>query len=51
LFRDYLRAHPKTAQEYETLKKELAEKYAENRDAYLEGKTVFIENVLKIAGF
>jgi GrpB-like predicted nucleotidyltransferase (UPF0157 family) len=51
LFRDYLREHPKTGKEYEMLKKELAEKYPENRNAYLEGKTVFIENVLRIAGF
>ena len=51
LFRDYLRAHPAVAKEYEKLKLELARKYANDRDAYLYGKTDFIENVLKIAGF
>ena len=51
LFRDYLRAHPAVAKEYENLKLELARKYANDRDAYLYGKTDFIENVLKIAGF
>jgi len=51
LFRDYLRAHPAAAEEYDKLKKELAEKYSENRDAYLVGKTAFIENVLRVAGF
>ena len=51
LFRDYLRAHSSVAKEYERLKIDLAEKFPDNRDAYLEGKSVFIENVLRVAGF
>ncbi|MDQ3713584.1 MAG: GrpB family protein [Acidobacteriota bacterium] len=51
LFRDYLRENQTIAEEYENLKKELAKRHAENREAYQHGKTVFIENVLKIAGF
>ena len=51
LFRDYLRENQTIAEEYGNLKKELAQKHAENREAYQHGKTVFIENVLKIAGF
>jgi GrpB-like predicted nucleotidyltransferase (UPF0157 family) len=51
LFRDYLRQNPAVAGEYDNLKKNLAEKYAENRNAYLEGKAEFIENALKEAGF
>lgn len=51
LFRDYLRLSPKAAEEYEKLKKQLAQKYVENREAYQKGKTVFIENILNDAGF
>jgi len=51
LFRDYLRENKAIAEEYENLKKELAKRYAENREAYTNGKAGFIENVLKIAGF
>ena len=51
LFRDYLRAHSAVAKEYEKLKLELARKHLSDRDAYLHGKTDFIENVLKTAGF
>ena len=46
LFRDYLRAHPEAALEYESLKISLAEKYRNNRDAYTEGKTKFIFKTL-----
>jgi GrpB-like predicted nucleotidyltransferase (UPF0157 family) len=46
LFRDYLRTHPKTAQEYYELKKRLAGKYGSDREGYTEAKTSFIEAVL-----
>jgi GrpB-like predicted nucleotidyltransferase (UPF0157 family) len=49
LFRDYLRAHPQIAAQYENLKRELAQTHRENREAYTEGKTEFIKNVLKAA--
>lgn len=51
LFRDYLRASQAAAKEYERLKIDLAEKFPGDRDAYLKGKRVFIENVLRFAGF
>ena len=50
-FRDYLRQNPTAAEEYDNLKRKLAEKYPESRNAYLEGKAAFIESVLKIANF
>ena len=49
LFRDYLRANPQIAAQYENLKRELAQTHRENREAYTNGKTEFIENVLKAA--
>lgn len=48
-FRDYLRAHPETAREYERLKYELAERHRTDREAYTEAKTDFVTNVLKLA--
>lgn len=50
LFRNYLRQNREVAEEYERLKKDLAEKYKRDREAYTEGKTTFIEEVLKKAG-
>ena len=44
-FRDYLRANPDAASDYESLKKDLAVKYRNNRDAYTEGKTGFIKSL------
>jgi GrpB-like predicted nucleotidyltransferase (UPF0157 family) len=50
-FRDYLRDNPSAAKEYEDLKLELAREYVNDRDAYLRGKSDFIENILNAAGF
>lgn len=49
LFRDYLRNNRAVAATYERLKIDLAEKYPANRDAYLQGKNDFIENILRRA--
>ena len=49
LFRDYLRANPKSRQEYANLKQRLAVKHAGNRLEYVEGKTEFITRVLERA--
>lgn len=49
LFRDYLRENAFAAKEYEKLKIDLAAKYPRNRNAYLEGKAEFIENILSKA--
>ncbi len=48
-FRDYLRAHPEAASRYERLKKDLAERYRNNRDAYTEAKTDFVAEILRAA--
>jgi GrpB-like predicted nucleotidyltransferase (UPF0157 family) len=52
-FRDFLRDHPDTAAEYETLKRMLAGQSeaddARSREAYACGKTEFIERVLSRA--
>jgi GrpB-like predicted nucleotidyltransferase (UPF0157 family) len=45
-FRDYLRAHPDTAKEYALLKHEIAEQYRNDREAYTEAKTTFVEFVV-----
>jgi GrpB-like predicted nucleotidyltransferase (UPF0157 family) len=49
LFRDYLRGHREIIAKYERLKRELAHRHKENREAYTEGKAAFIEGVLKAA--
>ena len=46
LFRDYLRTHSDSAQEYFKLKKDLAAKYRLNRKAYTEAKTSFIKSTI-----
>ena len=46
LFRDFLRSHPDTAQEYSELKKRLAAKYGSDRVGYTEAKTSFIESIV-----
>jgi GrpB-like predicted nucleotidyltransferase (UPF0157 family) len=42
LFRDYLRAHPDTTMAYAALKRQLAEQYRGQRDAYTEAKGPFV---------
>ncbi|MEA2688420.1 MAG: hypothetical protein QOD51_1027, partial [Candidatus Eremiobacteraeota bacterium] len=44
--RDALRADPQLAAAYAALKRELAERYRDDRDSYAEGKTAFITSVL-----
>jgi GrpB-like predicted nucleotidyltransferase (UPF0157 family) len=46
LFRDYLRAHPGVAADYESVKRRLAADYRDDRIAYNEGKTGFIRDAL-----
>jgi GrpB-like predicted nucleotidyltransferase (UPF0157 family) len=48
--RDYLRAHPDTAREYGELKKELARRFPNDSDAYVDGKTDFLLRTLRAAG-
>jgi GrpB-like predicted nucleotidyltransferase (UPF0157 family) len=49
LFRDYLCNHPDMAEEYAQLKQQLAKKHPQDRQAYLDGKTAFVEKVLCLA--
>ncbi len=49
LFRDYLRTHPGDAQLYADLKYSLANRYRNDRDAYTEGKSDFINEILRKA--
>lgn len=45
-FRDRLRADPATAAEYEALKRDLAQRFTDDRDAYTDAKSDFIRCVL-----
>lgn len=45
-FRNTLRKEPQLAQEYLVLKEKLAKKYVDNRPAYSDAKSEFIESVL-----
>jgi GrpB-like predicted nucleotidyltransferase (UPF0157 family) len=45
LFRDYLRAHPEAARQYEQLKRELAARHTDG-NAYAEDKTDFVKGTL-----
>lgn len=46
LFRDYLIAHPETAQDYLRLKLSLAAAHPNDREAYTDGKTAFIAGIM-----
>jgi GrpB-like predicted nucleotidyltransferase (UPF0157 family) len=48
--RDYLRSHPEAAREYGDLKERLAERFPEDIDSYIAGKTEFILGILKQIG-
>jgi GrpB-like predicted nucleotidyltransferase (UPF0157 family) len=45
-FRDYLRTHPDTARQYETLKRQLANRFHSDRQAYNQAKTDFIRSIV-----
>ncbi|MDG6902428.1 MAG: GrpB family protein [Nitrososphaerota archaeon] len=49
LFRDYLRSHPEDAARYSALKRSLAETFREDRDAYTNSKSAFVEETLRRA--
>jgi GrpB-like predicted nucleotidyltransferase (UPF0157 family) len=48
-FRNYLRAHPEVAAEYEALKRRLAVTFKHDREAYTEAKTPFIDEITEKA--
>lgn len=45
-FRDYLRAHPDSAREYEVLKLSLLPEYQHNRDGYTNAKASFVKHIM-----
>jgi GrpB-like predicted nucleotidyltransferase (UPF0157 family) len=49
LFRDYLRAHPAEARQYQALKRKLALRYGSDMEAYVKGKTEFVRSILSKA--
>lgn len=48
-FRDYLRKHAEVAAAYESLKRELAERYRFDREAYTDAKEPFIRRIVDLA--
>jgi GrpB-like predicted nucleotidyltransferase (UPF0157 family) len=48
-FRDYLRAHPDEAEEYEQLKRRLAAEHQADREAYTDAKSAYVEGVMRKA--
>ncbi len=49
LFRDYLIDHPEVARDYERLKRQLAADHPNDRVAYTNGKTAFVQRVTALA--
>lgn len=49
LFRDYLRIHPQEASRYEKLKRELAVKFRDDREAYTKGKSDYVAEIMEKA--
>jgi GrpB-like predicted nucleotidyltransferase (UPF0157 family) len=48
--RDYLRSHPAAAEDYGKLKEALAQRFPEDIDSYIAGKTEFILGILRQVG-
>jgi GrpB-like predicted nucleotidyltransferase (UPF0157 family) len=49
-FRDHMRANPDSALAYADLKRTLAARHRDDRDAYADGKQAFIEGILESVG-
>jgi GrpB-like predicted nucleotidyltransferase (UPF0157 family)/GNAT superfamily N-acetyltransferase len=47
-FRDRLRSHPDTAKEYDSLKRDLASRFQDDRESYTKAKRDFIRQTLKL---
>ena len=48
-FRDYLRSHPEETERYSALKKSLAKRFTNDREAYTDAKSDFVEAILREA--
>jgi GrpB-like predicted nucleotidyltransferase (UPF0157 family) len=46
LFRDYLRQYPEEAERYAQLKRDLAQQFQVDREAYTAGKTEYVQSVI-----
>jgi GrpB-like predicted nucleotidyltransferase (UPF0157 family) len=49
LFRDYLRRHVEIAREYETIKRELAALYLQDKERYTDAKGPFVRSIVRRA--
>ena len=49
LFRDYLRTHPEIARDYETIKRELATMYLQDKVRYTDAKGPFVRSIVRRA--
>jgi GrpB-like predicted nucleotidyltransferase (UPF0157 family) len=49
LFRDYLRIHPEEASRYGAVKLGLTERYRDDREAYTDAKTAYIQEIMSLA--
>jgi GrpB-like predicted nucleotidyltransferase (UPF0157 family) len=49
--RDYLRTHPEAVKEYSELKKHLAQRFPDDIDSYIDGKTTMVLIMLQATGF
>ena len=49
--RNYLRTHPEAAREYGELNKRLAERFPDDIDGYIDGKTTMLLTMLRATGF
>ncbi len=49
LFRDYLKIHPEEARRYEKLKRDLAAQFHDDREAYTQGKSNYVREVMEKA--
>jgi GrpB-like predicted nucleotidyltransferase (UPF0157 family) len=47
IFRDHLRSHIEDANNYATLKRQLAARFATDREAYTQAKSEFVEKILR----
>ena len=46
LFRDYLRADPGEARRYAVLKRDLADRYGGDREAYTAAKSAYVDEIM-----
>lgn len=49
LFREYLRMRPESAQQYDTLKRELAARYGSDHVGYTDAKESFVKSIVRAA--